>query len=131
VAIAAGADGVHLPARGLPPKYAKRAIEKASAKLTVGASTHAREEAVMAEKSGADYLVVGAGWATPSKGTSQGVERLKEVVAAVNVPVFAVGGVDAARAAECFRAGARVAVIRAVLGAEDPAAAARALAGVT
>jgi thiamine-phosphate pyrophosphorylase len=131
VALAAGADGVHLPARGLPPKYAKRAIDKAGGALIVGASTHAREEAVMAARGGADYLIFGPIWDTPSKaryGEPQGLARLAEVVPAVDVPVFAVGGIDRQRAAECVRAGARVAVIGAVLGSGDPAAGARAIA---
>jgi thiamine-phosphate pyrophosphorylase len=92
-------------------------------------STHARDEAVAAARDGADYVAFGPVWPTANKGPAVGVEALAAVVAAVApLPVFALGGVDAARARQVVAAGARVACIGAVLGAPDPAAGARALA---
>jgi thiamine-phosphate pyrophosphorylase len=119
VALAADADGVHLPARGV-------SVEDARALLgpdkLVGASTHAPGEGA-----GADFVVYGPVFDTPGKGPPRGLEALREACRA-GTPVFALGGVDPANAWRCVDAGARgVACIRAVLGAPDIAAAARAL----
>ncbi len=124
VALAVAADGVHLPARGLPADQARRA----AASLLVGASTHSLPEAEMASRKGADFVTFGPVWETRSHPLAlpTGVEALAEVVRACPVPVFALGGVDAARAAEAVAVGARVATLGNVLGADDPAAAARA-----
>jgi thiamine-phosphate pyrophosphorylase len=131
VALAAGAQGVHLPARGLPPKPARRVVTKVDARpFTVGVSTHSLDEAVMAAGGGADYLVFGPIWPTPGKGDPVGVEALRAVVAAVAIPVYALGGVTAENAAHCLAAGARIACIGAVLGSADPAAGARRLGAV-
>jgi thiamine-phosphate pyrophosphorylase len=127
VALAVGADGVHLPARGLPLKAARRV----SGALVLGASTHSLAEAVMAARSGADYVTFGPVFPTASKaafGPPVGVAALAEVVQRVTVPVFALGGVDAASAPACLAVGARLACIGAVLGRDDAAAGARALA---
>ncbi|MCA1828247.1 MAG: thiamine phosphate synthase [Myxococcales bacterium] len=119
VALAAGADGVHLPARGLKPKDAR-----ALGLQAVGESVHSAEEAARSE---ADFVVFAPVFDTPGK-TAQGVEKLAEACRATRLPVFALGGVDASNAARCIDAGARgVACIRSVLGAKDPAAAAIAL----
>jgi thiamine-phosphate pyrophosphorylase len=126
VALAA-ADGVHLPSSGLPSGSAR----KVAGTQLVGASTHSIEEARMQARGGADYLTFGPVFATPSKadfGAPQGLDRLAEVCAAVEVPVFAVGGIAAENAREVVARGARVACIRAILYASDPAEAARKLA---
>lgn len=125
VALAVGADGVHLPVRGLPVKAARRWLGE---RLVVGASTHSAAEAAMAFGGGADYVTFGPVFPTAGKGPPVGVAALAEVTRAAPVPVFALGGVDAERARPCVAAGARVACIGAVLGQEDAAAAARALA---
>jgi len=124
VARAAGADGAHLPANGLPTKAARRAA--AGDGFLLGASTHSLDELRMA--GAVDYVVFGPVFAAAGKGPPVGIAALGEAVRAARVPVFALGGVDAVRAAECVRAGARVACIGAVLGAADPAAGARAMA---
>ena len=80
----------------------------------------------MAVAGGADFVTLGPVWATPSKagmGEPVGVWVLGAVVRAVSVPVFALGGVDGERAGECVAVGARLACIRAVLEADDPAVA--------
>ncbi|HZG35380.1 MAG TPA: thiamine phosphate synthase [Gaiellaceae bacterium] len=104
--------GVHL---GQGDSGADRA---AAAGIPLGISARTRREAAVAEFSGATYVGAGPIWATPSKpdaGSPIGVEGLREVCLAVNVPVVAIGGVDASNAAECVAAGAAgVAVIRAV-----------------
>jgi thiamine-phosphate pyrophosphorylase len=130
VALAVGADGVHLPARGLPPRPARRGIEAADGKLLIGCSTHSLAEAKMAVGGGADFVTFGPVWPTPSKaayGPPVGLEKLTEAVRALPVPVFALGGIDADRARACAGVGARVACIGAVLGHADPAAGANSL----
>jgi thiamine-phosphate pyrophosphorylase len=131
VALAAGADGVHLPSRGAPVGRIRRALGE---RLAVGVSTHAVDEVREAGRQGADYILFGPVYPTPSKagmGKPQGIERLAQAVrAAAPTPVLAVGGVTPARAAACREAGAwGVAVIRALLEATDPARALDGLAG--
>jgi thiamine-phosphate pyrophosphorylase len=132
VALLAGAAGVHLPARGLPSKAARRLV---GPERLIGASTHSLDEAEMAVAGGADYVTFGPVWPTPSKaafGPPLGLSALARATEALPVPVFALGGIDPARAAECRRVGAKVACIGAVLGARDevngPAEGARLLA---
>lgn len=130
VALAAGADGAHLPARGLPARAARRAVEMTGKSLLIGCSTHSLAEARASERSGADFVTFGPVFATASKaafGPPLGLQALAEGARAVAVPVFALGGVDAQRAPACVERGARVACIGAVLGAADPAAGARLL----
>jgi thiamine-phosphate pyrophosphorylase len=111
-AIALGADGVHL-GQGDEGAEAARA-----AGLLLGRSASTLEQALAAD---ADYLGVGPIWETPSKRDADpaiGVDGLCEICAAVEIPVVAIGGIDASNAGECIRAGAAgVAVIRA---ATDP-----------
>jgi thiamine-phosphate pyrophosphorylase len=125
VALAAGADGVHLPASGLGAALAR---QLGGPNFLVGVSTHARAEALAAARAGADYVVFGPVYFTPSKagyGPPTGLAALAEAARTVAVPLFALGGVDAARARECVAAGARVACIGAVLGQADAAGGAR------
>jgi thiamine-phosphate pyrophosphorylase len=125
VAIAAGADGVHLPARGLGVAAARALVGD----RLVGVSTHTRDEALAAAGAGADYIVYGPVWPTAGKGAPVGVDALADVVrACAPVPLFALGGVDPERARAAIAVGARVACIGAVLGRSDAAAGARALA---
>jgi thiamine-phosphate pyrophosphorylase len=119
VALAAGADGVHLPARGLSPGDAR-----ALGLRLVGVSAHSPQEVERAARQGADFAVFAAVYETPGK-TAQGESALAAACHAAPIPVLALGGVDETNAARCIEAGARgVACIRAVLGAGDPAAAA-------
>ena len=121
VALAVGADGVHLPGKGLPAKAARRVCGD---RLLIGASTHSLDEARMAQAGGADYVTFGPVFATPSKaafGPPLGLERLTEVGATLALPVFALGGVDRGRARACVATGARLACIGAVLGRTDAA----------
>jgi thiamine-phosphate pyrophosphorylase len=95
LAVAAFADGVHLPAEGLSVAEVRRA---APAGMKIGVSTHSMEEARAAEDSGADFITFGPIFETPSKrryGPPVGVEALRRVLATVRVPVFALGGLHA------------------------------------
>jgi thiamine-phosphate pyrophosphorylase len=126
VALAAGADGVHLPARGLTAAEAR----ELGARI-VGVSTHSAAEVAAAEAAGADYVVFGPIFFTPSKaqyGAPLGLEALAAATRAAKIPLFALGGVDAENAGECVARGARVACVGAVLGQAETAAAARRLA---
>ncbi len=108
VALAAGADGVHLPAAGLPADLLRAAAARRGARILVGRSTHRLEEVAAAAAEGVDYVTFGPVWATPSKapyGPPAGVEALARA-AAVGVPVLALGGVTAERVPEVAAAGA-------------------------
>jgi len=124
VALAAGADGVHLGEGSFPVAVARDLLPRA----LVGASVHGVEAAAA---STADFVFFGPVFATPSKatfGAPQGTARLADAVRATERPVLAIGGVDATTLPAVRAAGAHgVAVVRAILAAADPAAATRAL----
>lgn len=133
VALATGAGGVHLGERGLPVEEAKRLVRKRrrSGEFLVGVSTHSVESVRRAEASGADYVIFGPLFATPSKlayGPPQRVERLAEACRSVSIPVIAIGGITVENARECAAAGASgIAAIRLFQDAQDVAAVAQAL----
>ena len=120
-AIRLGADGVHL---GQTDDGAERAL---AAGLLLGLSASTRREAAVAEFTGAGYIGAGPVWATPSKPDAApaiGLQGLEEICQAVSVPVVAIGGITAANAADCIRAGASgVAVIRGLAEIRELAAA--------
>ena len=124
VALASGADGVHLGQDDLPRERAEF-IER----LILGVSVDTPEEAAAAERLGADYLGVTV-WSTTTKPEARpiGLEGLRRIVAATRLPVVGIGGVNATNAADVIAAGASgVAVVSAVGAAPDPVAATRAL----
>ena len=127
VALAARADGVQRTHTSLPVS-ALRAI--APAGFLVGASVHSVAEARDAAGQGADFIVFGPVYDTPSKrryGPPQGLGALEAVAGAVTPPVLAVGGLTPARVPEVLAAGAAgVAVIGAIYGAPRPAEATKA-----
>jgi thiamine-phosphate pyrophosphorylase len=125
VALAAGADGVHLPSRGLDVKNVRKIVPRG---FVIGVSTHSLAEARMAQRGGADYVVFGPIF-SPEKGGPVGLSALAEVVGALEIPVFALGGVTRENAPECVRLGARLACIGAVMRADDPRRAAQELLG--
>jgi thiamine-phosphate pyrophosphorylase len=112
--------GVHLRANSLPIAVARKLL---GGQRVIGISTHSVEEVVRAEAEGADYVVLGPIYETPSKtvyGAPLGVRALEDACRRVRVPVVGIGGVTAARVEEIRRAGAfGVAVVTAVLGAVD------------
>lgn len=128
VACALGTGGVHLGERSVPVAEAKRFVseQKLAGRFLVGASTHSLEDAIAAERAGADYLIFGPVFATPSKaayGPPQGVEKLAAICRRVSIPVLAIGGIALENARECLAAGAEgIAAIRLFQEAENMAA---------
>ncbi|HEY0015105.1 MAG TPA: thiamine phosphate synthase [Longimicrobium sp.] len=120
VALAAAADGAHAGGRGMTAADARRLL---GPDRLLGVSVHSVDEARDAMRGGADFLLAGTIWDTPSHPDRRGagIGRIREI-AALGIPVIAIGGVTAARAAEARDAGAAgVAVIRGVWDAPDPA----------
>lgn len=114
IALAAGADGVHLTSRSLPVSVVRATY---GSQLMVGVSTHGIVEAEAACSGGADFVVFGPVFETESKrsfGEPQGISRLAEVVAAIpELPVIAIGGISIDNFADCLQTGAAgVAAIR-------------------
>ncbi|HTK92435.1 MAG TPA: thiamine phosphate synthase [Verrucomicrobiae bacterium] len=126
VALAAEADGVQRTHESLPVA----ALRVVSGRLLVGASVHSLADARGAADEGADFLVFGPVYDTPSKrayGPPQGLEALRRVAGEIARPVLAIGGITPARVPEVLAAGAAgVGVISAILAAERPVDATRA-----
>ncbi len=98
VAIAAGADGVHLRVSSIPAREIRAVAEDRGIKdFLIGVSTHSLAEAKAAEEGGADFIVCGPVYHTPSKlayGAPLGLERFAEVCEAVKIPALALGGIN-------------------------------------
>jgi thiamine-phosphate pyrophosphorylase len=126
VALACGADGVHLGQDDMPCAEARRFLGD---RMIVGVSVSTVDEARRAEAEGADYLGVGPIFATPTKAdtpTPTGLAGLAAVRRATTLPLVAIGGVKATNATDVIAAGADgVAVVSAIMSAEDPGRAAR------
>jgi thiamine-phosphate pyrophosphorylase len=117
VALAAGADGVHLGEKSLP--IARVASWRAAADrrdFAIGVSCHSPEAVRAAERAGADYVFFGPIFATPSKtsfGPPQGLERLAAACEGARIPVIAIGGITDSNAEACLAAGCEgIAAIR-------------------
>jgi thiamine-phosphate pyrophosphorylase len=118
--------GLHVPESEIANLAAAR--EQLGDGVLVGASAHSLETARYAQSEGADYIVFGSVFKTASHvgSTPVGIEALREVCEAMNVPVFAIGGITTQNARDCMNAGAHgVAVIRAVWSTPDVGAAVR------
>ena len=128
VALAAGADGAHLGDEDLPLAAARRIVPPG---FLLGMSADSVEHARRAEREGADYLGVGPVYGTASKpdaGAPIGTARIAQVAASVRIPIVGIGGIHEHNTAPVIRAGAAgVAVVSAVMHADDPEAAARGL----
>lgn len=126
VALAAGADGVHLGASDLPIGDARRLAPPG---FIIGASVGSVDAALRAAAAGADYVALSPTFETNSKddaGPGHGLMTLSAIRAAVSLPLVAIGGITAANVADVIAAGADgVAVISAVVAHDDVAAAAR------
>jgi thiamine-phosphate pyrophosphorylase len=106
IALAAGAEGVHLPADGVPAAPLRaRFAGGAGGKLLIGRSTHSVEEVERARDDGADYVTFGPVYSTPGKGAPVGLDALARAAAA-GLPVYALGGVTLERFDELAAAGA-------------------------
>ncbi len=129
IALAAGADVLHLGQDDLPVRYARKILGD---RIVVGCSTHdPGQAAAAAAEPGADYFAVGPCWPTPTKRgrPAAGLDLVRAAASRTSDrPWFAIGGVDLARLPEVIEAGARrVAVVRAITAAADPCEAARQL----
>ena len=137
VALAAGAGGVHLSENGFSVSDARRLADRfakdsgKSMDFLIGVSCHSLGSALGAARDGADYVYFSPIFHTPSKafyGPPQGVERLRQVCQAVQIPVIAIGGINLENVASCYASGAAgVAAIRLFQDASDPSAIAGAL----
>jgi thiamine-phosphate pyrophosphorylase len=106
VALAAGAHGVHLGTRSMPAQVVRSHV---SGDFLMGVSCHSLQEALAAESAGADYLVLGPVFETPSKlayGPPLGLAKLQETTAQVKLPVLALGGITLERVKACLENGA-------------------------
>jgi thiamine-phosphate diphosphorylase len=131
VALAVDADGVHVGQDDMPPELARKLI---GPKRILGVSAGTLDEAVAAVTAGADYLGVGPIFTTQGKadaGDPIGVSLISELARRYTTPLIAIGGITAANAGAIIRAGASgVAVITAIVNADDITAATRQLANV-
>ncbi|MGB7590524.1 MAG: thiamine phosphate synthase [Terriglobia bacterium] len=106
VALAGGADGAHLAAHSMPVQVVRRFVPRA---FLIGVSCHSLGEAMAAESGGADYLVLGPVFETPSKlgyGPPLGLEELRNITSRIRIPVLALGGITVERIRPCLEAGA-------------------------
>jgi len=129
IALACGADGVHLGLGDLPISEARKIL---GPEAVVGGSSHTVEQALQAEAQGASYVNIGPLFATATKPGVAGIglEPLRQVVDQVRIPVTCMGGITEANIAPVVEAGARhVGVVGAIFGAEDMAGATARLAG--
>jgi thiamine-phosphate pyrophosphorylase len=128
IARAAGADVLHLGQDDLSLDIAREIIGSGP---VIGRSTHDSDQVAAAVDEQVDYFCVGPCWPTPTKPgrSAPGLDLVRETAAlAPAKPWFAIGGIDEQRLPEVLEAGARrIVVVRAITGAEDPQAAARAL----
>lgn len=128
VALAVGADGVHLGQSDLPLAAARAIVGPA---MVIGISSESVRDAVEAQAAGADYLGVSPVFATPTKTDTAaplGLAGLRAIREAVKTPLVAIGGLNHDNAAAAIRNGADgVAVVSAIVAADDPEQAARAI----
>jgi thiamine-phosphate pyrophosphorylase len=129
LALAADADGVHLGQDDLPPKAARTILGRDK---FLGVSTHSLEQAIWAAEQGADYLGIGPIFATGTKATGyepRGCDIIRQLRTRIDLPLVAIGGITLSNVGEIVRAGATgVAVISAIVGADDITAATAAFA---
>lgn len=125
LALALGADGVHLGQEDLPVRKARSLMGPQS---IIGASAHTVEQAVRAEEEGADYLGVGPVFSSPTKQVRPpiGLGILAEIKKSVRIPILAIGGIQATNVRSVLEAGADgIACISAIWNQPDVPAAAR------
>jgi thiamine-phosphate pyrophosphorylase len=120
IALAVGADGVHVGQHDLPVKAARAILGR---DYIIGQSTTNPAELQLALDADADYIGVGPVYATPTKPgkAAAGLEYVDYVAKQVSIPWFAIGGIDGENLPEVIRAGAsRVAVVRSLMQAQQP-----------
>jgi len=128
VAMAVQADGVHLGQTDMPLETAKAILNDS---MIIGISAESVEDAVKAEKGGADYISVSPVFATPTKTDTSpplGLEGIKIIRQQVQIPIVGIGGLNKDNCADVIRCGADgIAVVSAIVSADDPEKAAREL----
>ncbi len=128
IALACDADGVHVGQDDMPVAAARRLLGPGR---ILGVTAADADRARAAVDAGADYIGCNAVWATPTKtdtGPPLGLDGLRSLVAGVDIPVVAIGGIKTSNAREVLATGvAGIAVVSAICSADDPAAAAREL----
>lgn len=110
IALAAGADGVHLGQDDLPAEEARRILGR---KMIIGVSTHSVRQAVRAQKDGADYIGFGPVFHTTTKdaGMPKGLKGLREVTKHISIPIVAIGGITAGTVGDVMDSGADAAAV--------------------
>lgn len=128
IALAVDADGVQLGIHSIPIDRARKLLGE---KRLIGVSCHGRESAIASQEKGADFITYGPVFHTPSKaayGPPVGIDSLREVTSLLRIPVFALGGITSRNTRQVLDAGAHgIALISAVIGAENPAVEAKTL----
>lgn len=128
VALAVNAAGVQLSESSMPVPAARTLL---GTQRIIGVSTHSLEGACKAEREGADFIVFGPVFFTPSKaayGAPQGLNALRKIVAKISLDVYAIGGIKLENLPETQKAGSRgVALISAIMSADEPNQAAQQL----
>ncbi|MFC1726203.1 thiamine phosphate synthase [candidate division KSB1 bacterium] len=131
IALAADADGVHLGNNDMPAEYAKEILP--SGKI-IGLSAESVEDAIAADRNGADYIGVSPIYTTPTKPeleTGLGLQGLRQIRMVTRLPLVAIGGLNRTNAAEVIKNGADgIAVVSAICAAPDPEQAAKELANM-
>jgi thiamine-phosphate pyrophosphorylase len=121
IALAVDAAGVQLGKASVPIVVARQLL---GAQKMIGLSTHSLDEALAAQQQGADFVLFGPVHFTPSKaayGPPQGLEKLREIVEKISLPVYAIGGIKLADISDLRRMGVfGVAVISAIMSSDDP-----------
>jgi len=128
IAIAVEADGVHLGHQSISVQDIRQVFKTSSlsphpSSFLIGVSTHSLEEALHAQSDGADFITFGPVYITPSKaayGQPVGTDKLKEAAEAVNIPIYALGGIRRENIEDVLNAGVyRVAMISNIMAADD------------
>ena len=121
IALAVDAAGVQLARASVPTAVARQLL---GAQKTIGVSTHSLEEALEAQQEGADFVLFGPVYFTPSKatyGAPQGLNKVKEIVEKIFLPVYAIGGIKLENILDLRSMGvSRVALISAIMSSDDP-----------
>lgn len=121
IVLACGLDGVHLPSSGISAAEARKLMGE---KKLIGVSTHSLDEAKDAEKQDADFVTFGPVFYTETKvkyGSPKGVEKLAEVAKEVNLPVFALGGINEVNVKDVINAGVYgISMISAIMRESNP-----------
>ncbi len=121
VALSCQADGVHLGGQSMPPEAVRRM--PGGRGLLIGVSAHSVEQAAAAQRGGADFITFGPVFETPSKkayGAPLGLQKLGEAARALDIPVFAIGGIKTWNIKSVMAAGAfGAALISGIFGADD------------